>query len=137
MKIGENFFHRKSIVIITVCVLTFISYNTGFAQDKEYYVRIVNLVVDSTQLKGFKAALKKDIEEAIQTEPGVLTLHAVYDKDNPTHVTVFEIYVNEEAHKAHTQTAHFIRYKNTTKDMVKSTIRTEVIPIAIAAKRAL
>lgn len=132
MKNSNKAFHRISM--LTICILAFSFCNTGLAQNKGYYVRIVNLVVDSAQLESFKAALKEDAEEAVRTEPGVLTLHAVYDKNDPTHVTVFEIYANEDAHKAHTQTAHFIKYKNATKDMVKSTVRTEVIPITLAAK---
>jgi quinol monooxygenase YgiN len=85
-------------------------------------------------LKTFKAALKEDIEEAISKEPGVLTLNAVYEKDNPTHVTVFEIFVNQKAHEAHMQTTHFKKYRKITKEMVKSTFRIEVIPIVLVSK---
>lgn len=111
--------------------------NTSIAQDKGYYVLIVNLEVDSVDLESFKAALKEDIETAVRTEPGVLTLHAMFDKDNPTHITVFEIYLNEEAHKAHQQTSHFNKYRNATEGMVTSVERTEMIPIALATKPKL
>lgn len=107
---------------------------TSTAQDKNTYVRIVTIVVDSIHLENFKASLKKHIEASVPTEPGTLTLHAVYDKDNPTHVTVFEIYTNKEAHQAHQKTANFLQFKNATKDMVKSTVRSEVFPIALEAK---
>jgi quinol monooxygenase YgiN len=41
--------------------------------------------------------LKEGIETAIRVEAGVLTLYAVYEKDHPTQVTVFEIYADTAA----------------------------------------
>ena len=67
-------------------------------------------------------------------EPGTLSLHAVYNKDNPAHVTVFEIYTSKEAHLAHQQTPHFFQYKNVTNDMVKSTERFEMLAHCIGSK---
>ncbi len=97
-------------------------------------VRIAKLQIDSAQLENYKAALKEHAETAVRVEPGVLTLYAVYEKNNPTHVTVFEIYANQEAYKAHLQTPHFIKYKITTKDMVKSLELIETVPIALETK---
>ena len=73
-------------------------------------------------MEAYKAALGEHAETAVRVEPGVLNLYAVYEKDHPTHVTVFEIYANAEAYKAHLQTPHFIKYKTGTKDMVKSIV---------------
>jgi quinol monooxygenase YgiN len=67
----------------------------------------------------------------------VLTLYAVYEKDHPTHVTVFEIYANADAYKAHLKTPHFIQYKTSTKDMVKSLELIETVPIALESKTAI
>ena len=41
-------------------------------------------------------------------------------KNNPAHITILEIYADTLAYKSHLQTAHFIKYKTGTKDMVKS-----------------
>ena len=122
----------RSIIWIGIIILGF--YHTSIAQNKTQYVRIVNIIVDSAHLETFKVALKKDIETAVRAEPGTLTLHAVYDKDNPTHITVFEIYASKEAHQAHQQTKNFLEYRNKIKDMVKSTTRFEMIPIALESK---
>ena len=65
---------------------------------------------------------------------GVLDLYSVYDKDDPTHVTVFEIYASKDAYKSHIQTPHFLKYKATVKNMVKSLLLTDVIPIALETK---
>lgn len=103
-------------------------------QQSSLVVRIAKLQIDSAQLEYYKTALKENAETAIRAEPGVLTLYAVYEKNNPTHVTVFEIYASQDAYKAHLQTAHFIKYKTTTKDMVKSLELIETVPIALESK---
>ena len=110
------------------------SLSNAYAQDKTIVVRIARLQIDSAQLENYKAALKEHAETAVQVEPGVLTLYAVYEKNNPTHVTVFEIYANREAYQAHLQTAHFIKYKTSTKNMVKSLELIETVPIALETK---
>ncbi len=110
------------------------SSESSFAQDKNLVVRIAKLQIDSAQLENYKAALKEHAETAVRVEPGVLTLYAVYEKNNPTHVTVFEIYANEDAYKAHLETIHFKKYKSTTKDMVKSLELIPCAPIALETK---
>lgn len=106
----------------------------GFAQNKDLVVRIARLQIDSAQIENYKAALKLHAETAVRVEPGVLTLYAVYEKDHPTHVTVFEIYANAGAYQAHLKTPHFIQYKISTKNMVKSLELIETVPIALESK---
>ena len=103
-------------------------------QQNGLVVRIAKLQIDSAQLENYKAALKEHAETAVRVEPGVLTLYAVYEKNKPTHVTVFEIYASQEAYQAHLKTAHFIKYKTSTKDMVKSLELVETVPIALETK---
>ena len=59
----------------------------------------------------------------------MLTLYAVSEKNNPTHITILEIYADTAGYKAHLQTPHFIIYKNTTKDMVRSLELAETVPL--------
>ena len=59
----------------------------------------------------------------------MLTLYAVEEKGNPGYITIVESYADEDAHKTHLQTPHFIKYKTTTKDMVKSLELVETIPL--------
>lgn len=120
--------------ILIVFMLTIGFIENSFAQDKNLVVRIAKLQIDSVQLESYKAALKEEIEASVRIEQGVLTLYAVSDKNNPTHITVFEIYANQEAYKAHVDTPHFKKYKTTTKDMVKSLKLMETVPIALRAK---
>ncbi|MBS1918001.1 MAG: antibiotic biosynthesis monooxygenase [Bacteroidetes bacterium] len=97
-------------------------------------MRIARVVIDSAQLENYKAALKEGMHAAVSKEPGVLRLSAVYDKEHPTHVTVFEIYASEDAYKLHIQTVHFKKYKEAVKNMVKSLELTDVLPIALESK---
>jgi quinol monooxygenase YgiN len=90
------------------------------AQEKNQMVRMAKLVIDPARLENYKIILKEEIETSYRIEPGVLTLYAVSEKENPNHITILEIYASTDAYKSHVQTPHFLKYKNATKDMVKS-----------------
>ena len=104
------------------------------AQVNHPYVRIAKIVVDSAQLENYKEQLKTGMETAIRTEPGVLSMYAVYDNLQPTHITIMETYASKEAYQSHIQTAHFKKYKSETLNMVKSLELTDVTPIAYKVK---
>jgi 4-carboxymuconolactone decarboxylase len=120
-------------ILITV-MLTFVLHGNIYAQEKTQMVRLAKLVIDSIQLEKYKASLKEEIEASVQLEPGVLTLYAVAEKNNPTHITILEIYADTVSYKAHLQTPHFIKYRNGTKDMVKSLELVETIPLVPGMK---
>lgn len=109
----------SNVVILTI-IITFFSCTNASAQSQDQMVRLAKITVDSAQLRNYKALLKEEIETSVRVEPGVITLYAVSEKDNPTHITILEIYADTAAYKAHLQTPHFIKYKTGTKDMVKS-----------------
>src|SRR5436309_239410 len=126
--------HFYYIFLLILFSMLTSSFNNTFGQDKTPYVRIAKIVVDSVQLDNYKAALKEHAKAAVSKEAGVLTMYAVYDKDQPANVTVFEIYASVSAYQSHIQTSHFLKYKSTVKDMVKSLVLTDVIPIALETK---
>ena len=117
-----------------VFIISFFIMQNLSAQVKNPYVRIAKIVIDSAQLDSYKTALKEHAETAVRIEPGVISLYAVYDKDQPTHITVFEIYASREAYEIHIKTPHFLKYKSTTAGMVKHLELTDVIPIALEKK---
>lgn len=120
--------------LIIITVMSSIFAGNTFAQDSSLVVRIAKLEIDPAQLDAYKAALKLHAETAVRVESGVLNLYAVYEKNNPTHVTVFEIYANADAYKMHLLAPHFLKYKAETKDMVKSLQLVETVPIALETK---
>ena len=125
--------HKSTLIIIIIMTISAIGNNT-FAQDKNLVVRIAKLQIDSAQLENYKASLKEHAETAVRVEPGVITLYAVYEKNHPTYVTVFEIYADKEAYQSHLKTPHFLKYKSGTKDMIKSLELIETVPIALETK---
>ena len=108
--------------------------DSASVQDKNQMVRLAKLVIDSAQLENYKAMLKEGIETSVRVEPGVRTLYAVSEKNKPTHITILEIYADTAAYELHIQTPHFMKYKNGTKDMVKSLELVETIPIVPGMK---
>ncbi|WP_192903898.1 putative quinol monooxygenase [Panacibacter ginsenosidivorans] len=114
-------------------VFTILS-NKASAQEKNQMVRLAKIVIDSTQLENYKALLKEEIETSVRVEPGVITLYAVSEKNNPAHITILEIYADTSAYKAHLQAPHFIKYKTGTKDMVKSLELAEADPLVPGMK---
>jgi quinol monooxygenase YgiN len=94
----------------------------------------VELEIDAAQLEQFKAAIKENAETAVKVEPGCLAFNAVFEKDNPSHVRLFEIYANADAFKSHLDTPHFKKFMDATKDIVKSRKRVENLPITLNVK---
>ncbi len=126
--------HRSCLLLIVAVILLLFSSGTAMAQEKTKMVRLAKLVIDPAQLDSYKAALKEEIETSVHVEPGVLTLYAVAEKNNPTHITILEIYADAEAYKAHVQTPHFLKYKELTKEMVKSLELVEADPLVPGIK---
>ena len=122
-----------SLVIVVVMFIFLCCDNTN-TQNKNQMVRLARLVIDSTQLQNYNALLKEEIEASVRLEPGVLTLYAVAEKNNPTHITILEIYADTVAYKLHLLTPHFIKYKNGTKDMVTSLELVETVPLVPGMK---
>ncbi|MBB3055638.1 putative quinol monooxygenase [Mucilaginibacter gotjawali] len=102
------------------------------AQHKNQMVRLAKIQVDPAQLDSYNSALKQQMETAIRLEPGVLTYYAVADKKDPAHITILEIYADTAAYKAHIETIHFKKYKQTVEHMVKSLELVDVDLIAAA-----
>lgn len=99
------------------------------AQEKGQIVRLAKLVIDSVHLESYKGFLKEGIETALRVEPGVLTIYALSEKDNPTHFTILETYASTEAYQSHIQSPHFLKYKTGTLHMVKSLELVETVPL--------
>jgi quinol monooxygenase YgiN len=111
----------KRILLTTVflSIFNFLSL-TATAQINTKMHRIAKIKVDSSQLENYKLALQEQMNTAIQLEPGVLSYTVVADKKDPSAITIFEIYANQEAYQSHIATPHFKKYKETVKNMVTS-----------------
>jgi quinol monooxygenase YgiN len=103
--------------------------NVSAQEEHKQMVRMAKLVIDSTQLQQYNVLLKEEIETSVKVEPGVITLYALSEKNKPNHITILEIYANVDAYKKHILTPHFLKYKNSTKDMVQSLELVEANPL--------
>jgi quinol monooxygenase YgiN len=127
MKVRHFFFLCSVILVMTGA--------PSYGQVKEAYVRVAEIEIDPGQSLAYLEALKEQIEAALRIEAGVVALYSVADKENPAHITVFEIYRDAEAYKTHVETEHFKKYKTVTKDIVKSLKLRETIPIFLGVKK--
>lgn len=121
-------FCKRSLMLALVMMALLSGENT-YGQEIRPMVRLAKLVIDPGHLEQYKAILKEEIEASVRIEPGVLTLYAVSEKENPTHFTILEIYADSAAYRAHLQTPHFISYKTRTKGMVRSLELVETTPL--------
>jgi quinol monooxygenase YgiN len=113
--------------LIAACTIT-------KAQDNRI-VQLAQLQIDSAHLDQYKDILKKGMETALQTEPGVLTLYAMYEKNNPTRITVLEVYADQKAYESHIASPHFQKYKSSTLHMVRKLEITRVQPFSGALQK--
>jgi len=124
----------RLLFVITAFFLTLSFSNKTMAQQKNQMVRLAKIRVDPVQLNEYTVALKKQMTTAVRVEPGVLTYYAVADKNDPSHITILEIYADTAAYKLHIETPHFKHYKETVKNMVKSLELVDVTLIDAASK---
>lgn len=61
-------------------------------------------------------------EVSLRTEPGVLTMYAVGEKENPCKITILETYTSREAYEKHIASKHFQKYKQGTLHMVAGVV---------------
>ena len=120
---------KSLIKMCGIVLLMFVFHHTSAQEEHTQMVRLASLVIDAAHLESYNEFLKEEIETSLQVEPGVLTLYAVAEKGNPTHITILEIYASKEAYQSHIQTPHFLKYKNGTQHMVKSLTLTETTPL--------
>lgn len=92
-------------------------------------VRLSKIEVYPEHLEEYMKYAAEVGEVSLRTEPGVLTMYAVSEKDNPCRVTILETYANREAYEKHIASPHFRKYKEGTLHMVKSLTLSDQTPV--------
>lgn len=92
-------------------------------------VRLSKIEVNPEYLEEYMKFATEVGEISLQTEPGVLTMYAVADKENPCRITILEIYASQDAYKSHIASEHFQKYKQATLHMVDSLVLDDVTPL--------
>ena len=91
-----------------------------YAQNGDMMIRIAEVEIDSVDLENYKDILKEEAEASIRLEPGVISIYPMYQTERPNKIRILEIYANKEAYEWHLKTPHFLKYKTSTLEMVKS-----------------
>jgi len=127
---------NKRIQIVALAILTTatLAFSIKQSNPKEPMYRIAKIKVDPAQVDQYNAALKEQMTTAIAQEPGVLSYYAVANKKEPSEITILECYADTDAYKAHTETTHFKKYKETVKNMVTS-LELQDVNLICAAKQ--
>ena len=82
-------------------------------------VRLSKIEVYPQHLNEYMRYATEVGETSLRTEPGVLTMYAVGEKENPCKITILETYASREAYEKHIASEHFQKYKQGTLHMVK------------------
>lgn len=92
-------------------------------------VRLSKIQVNPVYLEEYMKYAVEVGTTSLQTEPGVLTMYAVADKENPCNITILETYSSQDAYKKHIASEHFQKYKQGTLHMVDSLVLDDVTPL--------
>lgn len=83
-------------------------------------IRLSKIEVEPVYLDEYLKFAAEVGEISLRTEPGVLTMYALQEKENPCIITILETYASQEAYRSHIASAHFQKYKQGTLHMVKN-----------------
>jgi quinol monooxygenase YgiN len=110
----------NKIIAAFLVLMMLTSYGAISAQQKDMLIRISEIEIVPGRLDEYKAILKEESAASVKLEPGVIAIFPMFEKENPTHIRILEIYASREAYESHLKTPHFQKYKTTTLQMVKS-----------------
>lgn len=118
---------RNRLIALIISAVTFISLCTNSCNMAEKEQMEADGIVRLSKIEVYPQYLDEYIKLAVEvgtksllTEPGVLTMYAMQDKENPCLITILETYSSQEAYKSHIASDHFQKYKQGTLHMVKS-----------------
>ena len=92
-------------------------------------VRLSKIEVYPEYLEEYMKYATEVGEVSLRTEPGVLTMYAVSEKENPCMVTILETYASQKAYELHIASEHFQKYKQGTLHMVKRLTLSDQTPL--------
>lgn len=95
-------------------------------------VRLSKIEVYPEHLEEYMKFATEVGEISLRTEPGVLTMYAVAEKEDPCRITILETYASQAAYKSHIASKHFRKYKQGTLHMVKSLVLSDQTPLNAA-----
>jgi len=108
---------KHSLIIVVILIL---SWYSVLAQNNHMIIRLSEIEIDSNYLEDYKAILKEESRASVKSEPGVVSIYPMYQREHPAQVRILEVYASKDAYESHLKTPHFQKYKTTTLKMVKT-----------------
>ncbi len=102
--------------------------------EEDGIVRLSRIEVFAEYLDEYLKYAAEVGEISLLTEPGVLTMYSLQDKENPCSITIIETYASHKAYVSHIGSAHFRRYKQETLHMVRQLELRDQIPLKPASR---
>ena len=127
------FYIATSLLLFSACGGGQSQINTNMCEkepmQEDGIVRLSKIQVNPAYLDEYMKYAVEVGTISLLTEPGVLTMYAVADKENPCNITILETYSSQEAYKKHIASEHFQKYKQGTLHMVDSLVLDDVTPL--------
>lgn len=92
-------------------------------------VRLSKIEVYPEYLKEYMEYATEVGEISLRTEPGVLTMYAVGEKEHPSRITILETYASQAAYESHIASEHFRKYKQGTLHMIETLVLSDQMPL--------
>ena len=78
------------------------------------YVIVAPIQIKEGYKDRFIEEIIGDASGSVNDEPGCLRFDVIQDAEDPNRVWLYEVYIDEDAFHAHTQTPHFIKWRDAT-----------------------
>lgn len=92
-------------------------------------VRLSKIEVYPDYLEEYMKFATEVGDVSLRTEPGVLAMYAVVEKENPCRITILETYASKAAYESHIASEHFQKYKRGTLHMIKTLVLSDQTPL--------
>ena len=107
--------------LILSLLISLVTMSVIYSQDSDQlFVRLVKIEIEPNALNQYTELLNQQMNTAVKLEEGVLEYRVVNEKEKPHHFTLIEIYRDYDSYLSHIETPHFLKYKTSTQEMVKS-----------------
>ncbi len=104
------------------------------ANSQNLYIRLIKIELNADWVEPYTRLAQTVMLPGLKKESGVLVMYAVAEKNDPTRISILEVYANQKAYEKHSKTAHFLTYKKESAQMIKSLKLIDVNPILLGSK---
>lgn len=108
---------KKFICGILGILLSFTSFSMENDESK-MIIRIARISVYPEYLEQYKIFLREIGQDSMEKESGVISSFSMQQLEDPTKISIVEIYKNQDAYKKHIESDHFLKYKKGTQKMI-------------------